>query len=347
MKELLSFTKKEFRHILRDPRTVMVILLIPVILMILFGFAISTEVNNVNLAVVIEKNSKDVRQSVERLAKNPYFTFIGQIRPDEVDKVFRRDLADAVVVFDRNGSPQIIVDASNSNMAATASSYIQSVLSSGASTMMPETHLLYNPQMKSSYQFVPGIMGLIFILICAMMTSVSIVKEKETGTMEVLLVSPVKPINIMIAKMIPYLVLSCINLATILLIAHFILGVPMSGRLGAIVGISLLYLILALSIGLFISTVTSHQLVALIISAILMMMPCMLLSGMVFPIENMPKVLQWISCIIPARWYIDAIKKLMIEGVPFLAVMKDFLILLGITFFNIFISLKSFNDKLA
>lgn len=348
MRELIAFTKKETWHILRDTKTMMIILLIPVILMILFGFAISTEINNVNIAVVIERNGEEVRQSVERLSNNPYFTFIGTIRQDEIDGVFRRDKADAVVVFDRDFNAQVVVDASNSNTATVASTYIQSILQgSQTSAFIPQTHLLFNPQMKSSYTFVPGIMGLIFILICAMMTSVSIVKEKETGTMEVLLVSPVKPINIMVAKMIPYFVLSCVNLATILLIARFILGVPMSGRLLPIVGISLLYLLLALSIGLFISTVTSHQIVALIISGMLMMMPCMLLSGMVFPVENMPKFLQWISCVIPARWYIDAIKKLMIEGVQFVAVMKDFLILLGMTVFNIVISRITFNDKLS
>lgn len=200
--------------------------------------------------------------------------------------------------------------------------------------------------MKSAYNFVPGIMGLIFIVICAIMTSVSIVREKETGTMEVLLVSPVRPIRIILAKMIPYFVLSCLDLVTILLLARYVLGVPMSGSIVGIVSTSLLYLALALALGLFISTTADRQITALIISTMLMLLPLIMLSGMVFPIENMPWILRTLSCIIPARWYIDAIRKLMIEGLPFAAVARDFLILAGMTLALVVVALKKFNDKL-
>ena len=211
---------------------------------------------------------------------------------------------------------------------------------------MPAVHLLYNPQMKSAYNFVPGIMGLIFILICAMMTSVSIVREKETGTMEVLLVSPVRPLRIIFAKMIPYFTLSCLNLASILLLAWFVLDIPMSGNVLGLLGISLLYLILALALGLFISTVADKQATALLISAMLLMLPIIMLSGMVFPVENMPAVLQGVSCVIPARWYIEATRKLMIEGLPFTAVLKEFAILAVMAAALIGVALKKFNDKL-
>lgn len=209
-----------------------------------------------------------------------------------------------------------------------------------------ETRLLYNPRMKSAYNFVPGIMGLIFILICAIMTSVSIVREKETGTMEVLLVSPVRPIRIVFAKMIPYFVLSCLNLSSILLLARFVLGVPMSGGIVGIVGLSLLYIVLALALGLFISTVARTQVTALLVSAMLMLMPMIMLSGMVFPIGNMPAPLQWLSCIVPARWYIAAIRRLMIEGLPFTAVLREFAILAAMTAGLIAVALRKFNDKL-
>ena len=349
-------------HILRDVRTMMIVLLIPVVLMILFGFAISTEVNNLNVAIVAPNRTEGVRQVVERLANNPYFTVIDYDSSIDIDKVLRSGKADAVVVFDEDyehliaqraediATPpaiQFIFDASNTNIAQTGAAYLQNVVSSDHSRQeLLNLHLLYNPQMKSAYNFVPGIMGLIFILICAMMTSVSIVREKEMGTMEVLLVSPVRPIKIILAKMIPYFVISCINLATILLIAHYLLDVPMSGGLGGIVFISLIYLILALALGLLVSTLASSQVVALLISAMVMLLPMMMLSGMVFPLENLPTVLKPLPYIVPARWYIEAIRKMMIMGLPLSAVVKEVAILIFMTFVLMGVSLKKFKDKL-
>ena len=262
----MSFVRKETLHIVRDPRTMLVVLGIPVVQLLLFGFAISTEVNNVNVAVVAPHPTEAVRQCVARLEANPYFTFKGYVAGPEIDRTLRSGRADAVAVFaddfDRRtavsagggaAAPtvQLVMDASNPNMAAAGAAYLQSVLLPGASGVpdaSPGTRLLYNPQMKSAYNFVPGIMGLIFIVICAIMTSVSIVREKETGTMEVLLVSPVRPIRIVFAKMIPYFALSCLNLVSILLLARFVLDVPMSGSVAGIVCLSLLYLALALSL---------------------------------------------------------------------------------------------------
>ncbi|MBO5697981.1 MAG: ABC transporter permease [Alistipes sp.] len=358
----LSFVKKESLHILRDVRTMMIVLLIPVVLMILFGFAISTEVNNLNVAIVAPNRTEGVRQVVERLANNPYFTVVDYDSSIDIDKVLRSGKADAVVVFDEDyehliaqraegidthPAIQFIFDASNTNIAQTGAVYLQNVVSTDHSRQeLLNLHLLYNPQMKSAYNFVPGIMGLIFILICAMMTSVSIVREKEMGTMEVLLVSPVRPIKIILAKMIPYFVISCINLATILLIAHYLLDVPMSGGLGGIVFISLIYLILALALGLLVSTLASSQVVALLISAMVMLLPMMMLSGMVFPLENLPTVLKPLPYIVPARWYIEAIRKMMIMGLPLSAVVKEVAILIFMTFVLMGVSLKKFKDKL-
>ena len=358
----LSFVKKESLHILRDVRTMMIVLLIPVVLMILFGFAISTEVNNLNVAIVAPNRTEGVRQVVERLANNPYFTVVDYNNSLDIDKVLRSGKADAVVVFDEDyehliaeraegiATPpaiQFIFDASNTNIAQTGAAYLQNVVSSDHSQQeLLNLHLLYNPQMKSAYNFVPGIMGLIFILICAMMTSVSIVREKEMGTMEVLLVSPVRPIKIILAKMIPYFVISCINLATILLIAHYLLDVPMSGGLGGIITISIIYLILALALGLLVSTLASSQVVALLISAMVMLLPMMMLSGMVFPLENLPTVLKPLPYIVPARWYIEAIRKMMIMGLPLSAVVKEVAILIFMTFVLMGVSLKKFKDKL-
>lgn len=358
----LSFVKKESLHILRDKRTMLVVMLIPVVLMVLFGFAISTEVNNINVAVVAPGRTDGVEDAVNRLVANDYFTFKGYISQDQIDSKLRSGEVGAVVCFasdyDRRvaqveagiqSTPviQVVVDAANVNTAGAATAYLQGVLLGSASQQaMFESRMLFNPQMKSAYNFVPGIMGLIFILVCAMMTSVSIVREREVGTMEVLLVSPVRPVKIIFAKMIPYFVISCIVLTSTLLLARFLLGVPMSGGVSGIVAISLLYLVLALSLGLLVSTIAKTQVAALLVSAVVMMMPILMLSGMLFPIENLPKFFQVVSHIVPARWYIDAIRKMMIQGVPLIAVWKDFVILLGMTIVLITASLKKFNDKL-
>ena len=303
----LSFVKKEALHILRDKRTMLIVLLLPIVQILLFGFAISTEMNNIDFAVVAPNRTETIRQQIERMEANP-----------------------------------------NPNNAGTGLGYLQSSFQSEISvaSVAPATRVLYNPQMKSSYNFVPGIMGLIFILICAMMTSVSIVREKETGTMEVLLVSPVRPIWIIFAKMIPYFLLSCVNLVVILVLARYVLGVPMSGSMVGLVGLSLLYLVLSLALGLFISTMANTQVTAMLISGMVLMLPIIMLSGMLFPVENMPGILQALSCIVPARWYIDAVRKLMIGGMPFAEVWQQACILFAMTAVLVGVALKKFNDKL-
>ena len=357
-----SLIKKESTHILRDKRTMLIVMLIPVVLMVLFGFAISTEVNNINIAIVAPERTDGVNDAVQRLDNNDYFTFKGYISPDEIDYYLRSGKVNAVIVFatdyDRRAllakqgyetKPiiQLILDASNVNTARTASAYIQNILlGSDAPQAMFETRMLFNPQMKSAYNFVPGIMGLIFILVCAMMTSVSIVREKEVGTMEVLLVSPVRPAKIIFAKMIPYFAISCIVLILILLLARYLLDVPMTGGVWGIFSLSLLYLALSLSLGLLVSTIARTQVAALLISAMVMMMPILMLSGMLFPIENLPTFFKVVSNIVPARWYIDAVRKMMIQGLPLTAVWENCAILLGMTVAILGVSLKKFNDKL-
>lgn len=361
MRELWAFIKKETWHILRDKRTVMIMLFLPVVLMILFGFAISAEINNIDVAVLIPRNTALVQRYVDKLDKNPHINLIGQVTANEINKVLRQGRAMAVVVFPEDfdkrilersqgktekPAVQFIADASNSNTGKIAVSYLTAIFfSEERKENLPEIQMMYNPEMKSAYNFVPGIMGLIFILICSMMTSVSIVREKENGTMELLIVSPVKPINILISKLAPYFILSGINLATILLIAKFIIGVPMSGNIIYIIGVSILYLILSLTIGMLISTITTKQSIALIVSGMVMLTPCLLLSGMLFPIESIPKSINWLSLIIPARWYIEAIKKLMIEGAAFRAVLYETLILTAMIAFNVTLSLLTFKDK--
>ena len=357
-----SFVKKETLHILRDRRTMLIVVLIPIVLMVLFGFAISTEVNDVKVAVVAPERTDGVRDAVDRLARNDYFSFRGYTDGSRIDELLRSGQVDAVVVFaadyDRrrmlaaSGVPsppviQLILDASNVNTAGAATAYLQNVLSGAQSQQsLFETRMLFNPQMKSAFNFVPGIMGLIFILVCAMMTSVSIVREKESGTMEVLLVSPVRPFKIIFAKMIPYFVISCFVLVLILILARYLLGVPMSGGVAGIFSLSLLYLVLSLSLGLLVSTIARTQVAALLISAMVMMMPILMLSGMIFPIENLPRFFQVLSTVVPARWYIDAVRKMMIQGAPIADLWQNCVILFGMTAVLLGVSLRKFNDKL-
>ena len=361
MKQFWAFIKIEFFHIFRDRRTMLILLGMPVLQIILFGFAITTELNHSRVAVLDPSKDAVTTRITERIDENRYFSVVKELSSaSDIETVFRHDEADIVVAFtpdfDANLSTgeagiQLVVDATDPNTGNMMAGYVQGIvgqaLQSGTqSSPIVQTHLLFNPQMKSAYNFVPGVMGLILMLICAMMTSISIVREKETGTMEVLLVSPIRPIFIILAKAVPYLVLSCVNLATILLLSVYVLHVPVEGSLWTLSFLSLLLIAVALSLGLLISCVVQNQVAAMIVSGMGLMMPVMLLSGMIFPIESMPAVLQWISNIIPARWYIQAVKKVMIEGLGMAAVWYEALILSGMAALLIGLSLKKFKERL-
>ena len=211
---------------------------------------------------------------------------------------------------------------------------------------MISTRLLYNPQMRSAYNFVPAIMGMLLMLICAMMTSISIVREKERGTMEVLLVSPVRPLLVIVAKAVPYLVLAFMILTSILLMSRFVLNVPLEGSILSIILVSGIYILLALSLGLLISNVAQSQLVALLMSAMVLLMPIVMLSGMLFPVESMPTPLQWLSAIVPPRYYIQAMRKLMIMGVGIREVSREVAILSAMTVFLLTVALAKFKNRL-
>ena len=361
MKQFWAFIKIEFFHIFRDRRTMLILLGMPVLQIILFGFAITTELNHSRVAVLDPSKDAVTTRITERIDENRYFSVVKELSSaSDIETVFRHDEADIVVAFtpdfDANLSTgeagiQLVVDATDPNTGNMMAGYVQGIvgqaLQSGTqSSPIVQTHLLFNPQMKSAYNFLPGVMGLILMLICAMMTSISIVREKETGTMEVLLVSPIRPIFIILAKAVPYLVLSCVNLATILLLSVYVLHVPVEGSLWTLSFLSLLLIAVALSLGLLISCVVQNQVAAMIVSGMGLMMPVMLLSGMIFPIESMPAVLQWISNIIPARWYIQAVKKVMIEGLGMAAVWHEALILSGMAALLIGLSLKKFKERL-
>ena len=351
MKQFISFVIKEAKHILRDKRTMLILFGMPLVLMLIFGFAITTDVKNVRTVVVTSSMDYFTQQAVDRLAASEYFTITQVVAtPREAERVIRSQKADMAVVFGQDFSSkrsglQFIVDGADPNMAQQWTNYATAVIAN-ARDGLTNTKLLYNPQMKSAYNFVPAIMGMLLMLVCAMMTSISIVREKEKGTMEVLLVSPVKPLMIIIAKAIPYLVLAFAILIIILLMARYVLGVPLAGSRVWSIAVSLIYILLALSLGLLISNVAQTQLVALLLSAMVLLLPIVMLSGMLFPVESMPRVLQWISAIVPPRYYIEAMRKLMIMGVGIGAVLKEVAVLAGMTVLLLVVSLKKFNTRL-
>ena len=348
MKQFIAFVIKETKHILRDKRTMLILFGMPVVMMLLFGFAITTDVRNVRVVVVTSEMSPRTQQAVERLSQSEYFTITQTVNtPQKAERLIRSQKADMALVFSQNRGLQMIVDGSDPNMAQQWTTYAQQTISpvhSQHSTL--HSKLLYNPQMKSAYNFVPAIMGMLLMLICAMMTSISIVREKERGTMEVLLVSPVRPMMVIIAKAVPYLVLAFGILITILLMARYVLGVPLAGSLFWILAVSTLYILLALSLGLLISNVAQTQLVALLMSAMVLLMPVVMLSGMLFPVESMPRVLQWLSAVVPPRYYIEAMRKLMIMGVGIHEVAREVAVLAGMTVVLLAVALKKFNVRL-
>jgi ABC-2 type transport system permease protein len=351
MKQFISFVIKEAKHILRDKRTMLILFGMPLVLMLIFGFAITTDVRNVRTVVVTSSMDHLTQQAVDRLSASEYFTITQVVAtPRDAERLIRNQKADMAVVFgpdfaSKRSGVQFIVDGADPNMAQQWTNYATGVITN-MDVAATNIKLLYNPQMKSAYNFVPAIMGMLLMLVCAMMTSISIVREKERGTMEVLLVSPVKPLMIIVAKAIPYLVLAFTILIIILLMARYVLGVPLVGSLVWIIVISIIYILLALSLGLLISNVAKTQLVALLLSAMVLLLPIVMLSGMIFPVESMPKVLQWISAIVPPRYYIDAMRKLMIMGVGIKEVAREVIILVSMLAVLMTLALVKFNKRL-
>lgn len=340
----IAFIKKEFYHIFRDKRTMLIIIGMPVVQIILFGFAISTEVKNIKAGIMVEKINTDTRKLIEKINANEFFTVRNIVgSPVQIDSLMKRNEIDLGLIMKENGIMQIIADATDPNLGVTRVNYMKAVIASRGKNVNIQTKLLYNPQMKSSYNFVPGVIGLILMLICAMMTSVSIVKEKETGSMDVLLVSPINAVQVVIAKTIPYMLLSLFNLVSILFLAVYVLGVPIRGNLLVLLFLSLLFIFVSLSMGLFISSMTNKQVTALLVSVVVLMIPSLLISGIIYPIESMPIPLQALSCVIPVRWYVEITRKIMIEGVSIHYITTEILVMLIMAVVFVFIASKKIN----
>ena len=392
LRSFWAFVKKEFLHIFRDVRTMMILLLMPIMQILLFGFALSVDVNRINFSASVS-DDPTARKIIAHFSQNPYFHFHSFVQKGaESERIFDTNKVDILLNFDENFSQnlargqakaQFIIDASDPNYASTINLYAQNLFtqsllaesknllsaqsapsmqaaatqtqSVGANAsatqtqharITPLTTMLFNPQGKSAYSFVPGLMGMILMLICAMMTSISIVREKEQGSMEILLITPLPPLFIITAKIVPYFVLSCVILGVILGISALLLGIAMVGSMVLLLLFCALYIMLTLSIGLLVSNLAKTQLVAMLVSGMVFMMPIMMFSGMMFPIESMPTILQYFSHIVPTKWFIIGIKKIMIEGLGFSLVVKEFAILFGMFAVVLIVSLKTFKIRL-
>ena len=370
-----AFVKKEFLHIFRDTRTLMILVLMPLIQLLLFGFALSNEVQNVQFALLDLAKNNTSKQLVWRLSQNPYFNLYKNLDKepqtnDDFLRIFNGSEVDFVLIIpsdfkadetanlstnsnanlNSNSRIKLILDASDANRASTINLYVSNIIThnftSQNSPIKISTTMLFNPQGKSAPNFVPGLLGLILMLICAMMTSVSIVREKEQGSMEVLLISPLNPALVIISKLVLYFLLSFGILTLTLIVCVLVLDLAIAGSLFALIFFCLLYIFLALSIGLMVSNLAKTQVVAMLVCAMLFMMPVMMFSGMLFPVESMPQILQALSHLIPTKWFIIGVKKIMIEGLSINYALKEILILSFMLLFVLLISLKSYKIRL-
>jgi len=367
MKRFFGFVKKEFFHIIRDPRTLVILFGIPIVEIMLFGYVITNELKDIPVAV-LDKSGDEVTVEIQnKIYSSGFFLRGGNLYSEkEIEKAFRKGHIKQVIVFEADFSEklekegtahiELITDASDANTASMIVSYTNAIIQDYMSyrnrqLQMPlqinvETRMQYNPELKGSYMFVPGTMALILMLISAMMTSISIAREKELGTMEILLVSPLNPLQIVLGKVAPYFGLSIINAITIVTLGNLVFGVPINGSIVLLMTLVMLFILMALSLGLLISTVAKSQQQAMFLSMFVLMLPTILLSGFIFPIENMPWLLQVLANIMPPKYFIIILKNIMLKGTGFEYVWKETLILIGMTIIFIGLSVKKFKIRL-
>jgi ABC-2 type transport system permease protein len=367
MKEFLGFVKKEFLHIFRDFRTLIILFGIPLVQILIFGFVIRNEIQDVKIAILDQSKDPVTREISSRMLASGFFRIDQYISSvDELEPIFKKGKIREVIVFEdrfaeklkRDGTAhmQIIADASDPNSAKMIVTYTQGIVSSYLSELNrhvkspmiiePRIRMMYNADLKSVFMFVPGTMAMILMLVSAMMTSISIAREKETGTMEAILVSPLRPMQIITGKVTPYILLSCINAIVILLLGYYVFRLPVRGNIFLLFGETILFISLALSLGIMISTVSSSQQQAMFISAIGLMLPTMLLSGFIFPIENMPRILQWLCSLLPPKYFITIIRSVMLKGSGIMQVWKETLVMIFMLAVFLGISSVRFKERL-
>ena len=366
MKQFIIFVRKEFFHVFRDRKTLLLLFGLPIAQIILFGFALTNEIKNSNIAICDYSKDDLSRKIADKLEASKNFEIYRTVSSQsEIETEFRKGNIKLAVIIpekyseslahEHHAQIQLIADASDPNTANQLTFYATNIINEltieqtgGILPLIsPEVRMIYNPELKGATNFVPGVMAMVLLLVCVLMTSVSIVKEKENGTMEILLVSPFQPILVILSKLTPYFVLSLINLAVILFLSVFLLDTPIRGNILLLVFESCIFIITALSLGLMISNITDSQQTAMFASLVGMLLPTVLLSGFMFPLENMPVILRTISNIIPSKWYFIIVKSVMIKGLGIASVWRETLILLGMTILLMVISLKRFKIRLA
>ena len=367
MKRFVGFVRKEFYHIFRDKRSLFILFGMPIAQILLFGFAITNEINNVDIAILDQSNDFTTKEIIKKISASKHFSIVDIIHEESsIASIFKKGKVKAVLQFENNfgnnlieenqAIVQVLTDATDPNMASAISNYISSILKkyqqefnkniSVDYQIVPQSRMIYNAELKSVYMFVPGVMTVILMLVSAMMTSISITREKEQGTMEILLVSPLKPFQVIIGKVFPYIFLSVINAVVIVLLSIFVFNMPVKGSF-LLLGIeSVLFIITSLALGILISTISGTQQTAMMISLMGLMLPTILLSGFIFPISSMPLPLMIISNIIPAKWFIIIVKSIMLKGIGIGFVLKETVILLLMTLFFIVVSVKKYKTKL-
>jgi ABC-2 type transport system permease protein len=368
MKRFLGFVKKEFLHIFRDYRTLFILFGIPAAQILIFGYAVSMDIKNAGVAILDLSKDEITEQLTDKIISSGFFKRTENLlNYDDIDKVFKKGHTKAVIIFEEGfgkkvmgegkASLSIIADGSEPNTATLVTNYTMAIVNDFTANLAgpalnnsilikPEVKMFYNPNLKSHFMFVPGVVTLILILICALMTSVTITREKEFGTMEVLLVSPLKPIQIILGKVMPYFILSFINVLLILALSWFVFDLPVKGSIILLLAECMLYILMSLSLGILISTVSKNMQQAIFISLIGLMLPTILLSGFIFPIENMPKIYDYVSMIMPPRYFIVIIKNIMIKGTGLLYIWKETLILMIMTLVFIGLSVRKFKIRL-
>lgn len=367
MKRFIGFVKKEFYHIFRDKRSLFILFGMPIAQILLFGFAITNEINNVDIAILDQSNDVETQKIIYKIKASPYFNVENQIEKEsDIESEFKKGKIKAVLIFEPNFSKnletkkvavvQAITDATEPNVANTIANYTSAIIqnyqsqkkqsNSNQVKVEVQSRMFYNPELKSVFNFVPGVMTVILMLVSAMMTSISITREKELGTMEILLVSPLKPFQVIIGKVFPYIFLSIINAIIILVLGYFVFKMPINGSIFLLGFESILFIISALSLGILISTVSNSQQTAMMLSLMGLMLPVIILSGFIFPINSMPLPMQVISNIIPAKWFIIIVKAIILKGVGIQYIWKETLILIGMTVFFITLSIKKYKIRL-
>jgi len=367
MKSFLGFIRKEFLHIFRDYRTMLLLFGMPIAEILIFGYVVTNEIKDIPVAILDQSKDAVTREITSKILSSGYFKLEQNLEgAEEIEAILKTGHVKEVIVFEADFSNklekegraavQLLADASDPNIANLIVHYTEGILNDYirkqyldtemVGLVNPQVRMVYNQSLKGVFMFVPGTMALILMLISAMMTSISIAREKELGTMEVLMVTPVRPTQIVIGKVIPYITLSFTNAIMIILLGFFVFGLPVRGSIILLLAESLLYISLALSLGILISTMANSQQVAMFISLFALMLPTMLLSGFIFPIENMPVILQWLTHIMPPKYFIIVIKNIMIKGDGFMYVWKETLVMAGMTGFFLLLAIRKFKTRL-